>query len=196
MLNLALFGPPGAGKGTQSQKLIERYGLIHLSTGDLLRDQIGQQTPLGLAAKQLMDKGELVPDEVVVGMISSKIDASPQANGFVFDGFPRTISQAESLDTMLAAKHTCIAAMIALDVSETELTRRLLIRGQSSNRPDDQNETLISRRVQEYIQKTAIVASHYLSQNKFISIEGIGQIDHIFEQICIHLDRLLIANAK
>src|SRR5690242_2759715 len=137
MLNLVLFGPPGAGKGTQSQKLIEKYQLVHLSTGDILRNEIANGTGLGLEAKKLMDQGVLVPDEVVIGMISNKLDANKDAKGFIFDGFPRTVAQAEALDELLESKSTSITGMIALDVDDEELQTRLLLRGKDSGRPDD-----------------------------------------------------------
>ncbi len=183
MLNLVLFGPPGAGKGTQSEKLIRQYSLVHLSTGDLLRSQIAAGTELGLRAKTLMDQGFLVPDEVVIGMIESKLQEHQQAPGFIFDGFPRTIAQAAALDNLLTQHHTGITAMIALVVDEEELTRRLLLRGQTSGRPDDQDEALIRRRVVEYNNKTAPVAGYYEQQGKFKAIDGIGDVDFIFEQI-------------
>ena len=140
MLNLVLFGPPGAGKGTQSQKLIDKYNLVHLSTGDLLRSEIAAGTELGLKAKALMDQGILVPDEVVIGMIDNKLKENKNAGGFIFDGFPRTVPQAEGLDRLMAENGTEITCMIALEVDEEELTKRLLLRGKSSGRPDDQNE--------------------------------------------------------
>jgi adenylate kinase len=183
MLNLVLFGPPGAGKGTQSQKLIEKYGLIHLSTGDLLRSEITQGTPLGLEAKKLMDQGVLVPDEVVIGMISTKLDANKDAKGFIFDGFPRTVAQAEALDSLLEAKNSPISGMIALEVTDAELEHRLLLRGKDSGRPDDANPEVIRKRIKEYNDKTAPVAGYYKSQHKFNSIVGIGTIEEIFHSI-------------
>jgi len=147
MFNIILFGPPGSGKGTQSEKLIAAYGLKHLSTGDLLRSEIARKTPLGIEAKSLMDKGHLVPDEVVVGMISSALDENPQAKGFLFDGFPRTVAQSESLDKLLKLKNTEIGVVLALDVSEEELVKRLLHRGLTSGRSDDTNETIIRARI-------------------------------------------------
>lgn len=183
MLNLVLFGPPGAGKGTQSQNLIEQYQLIHLSTGDLLRSEIAQGTQLGLEAKKLMDEGLLVPDEVVIGMISNKLDANKAAKGFIFDGFPRTVAQAEALDQLLETKQSSISRMIALQVDDQELERRLLLRGKDSGRPDDANPAIIRKRIQEYNSKTAPVADFYKQQQKFISINGIGTIDTIFADI-------------
>jgi len=184
MLNLVLFGPPGAGKGTQSQKLIEKYGLIHLSTGDLLRSEIAQGTELGLEAKKLMDHGILVPDEVVIGMISHKLDANKNARGFIFDGFPRTVAQAEALDQLLKSKDAPILGMIALEVTDHELEKRLLLRGKDSGRPDDANPEVIQKRIKEYNEKTAPVAGFYKSQNKFTSKDGIGPVDEVFEAIC------------
>jgi adenylate kinase len=183
MLNLVLFGPPGAGKGTQSQKLIEKYGLIHLSTGDLLRSEISQGTALGLEAKKLMDQGILVPDEVVIGMISNKLDANHAAKGFIFDGFPRTVAQAEALDRLLESKNAPISGMIALEVNDDELEHRLLLRGKDSGRPDDANPEVIRKRIKEYNDKTAPVAGFYKGQNKFKSIYGIGSIEKIFDGI-------------
>jgi adenylate kinase len=183
MLNLVLFGPPGAGKGTQSQKLIEQYGLIHLSTGDLLRGEIAQGTELGLEAKKLMDDGKLVPDAVVIGMISNKLDSNKDGKGFIFDGFPRTVAQAEALDSLLTSKHSAITGMIALEVDDNELLRRLLLRGKDSGRPDDANPEVISKRIHEYNDKTAPVAGFYKNQGKFKSINGIGSVDEIFGQI-------------
>ena len=188
MLNLVLFGPPGAGKGTQSQKLIEKYGLIHLSTGDLLRGEITQGTALGLEAKKLMDKGILVPDEVVIGMINNKLDANKAAKGFIFDGFPRTVAQAAALDSLLETKETAISGMIALEVNDAELEHRLLLRGKDSGRPDDANPEVIQKRIKEYNDKTAPVAEFYKNQNKFKSINGIGSVDEIFNSICAVID--------
>jgi adenylate kinase len=176
MINLVLFGPPGAGKGTQSAKIIEKYGLIHLSTGDLLRAEIAASTQLGLEAKKLMDQGILVPDAVVIGMIENKINENKSAAGFIFDGFPRTVAQAAKFGLE-------ISNMIALEVNEEVLTNRLLERGKTSGRPDDQNEELIRKRVQEYTDKTAPVANYYLAQQKFSGINGIGDIDVIFNEI-------------
>jgi len=195
MLNIVLFGPPGAGKGTQSQKLIDTYNLIHLSTGDLLRSEIAAGTELGLRAKTLMDQGLLVPDEVVIGMIESKLKENKQAGGFIFDGFPRTVPQAIGLDKLLHENNTAISCMIALEVSEEELTKRLLLRGQTSGRPDDQDETLVRKRVQEYNTKTAPVADFYAQQGKFHGVNGIGAIEDIFNETCRIIDGNL-AQAK
>src|SRR5215203_4574018 len=188
MLNLILFGPPGSGKGTQSEKLINKYGLKHLSTGDLLRSEIANQTPLGLEAKSLMDKGQLVPDEVVIGMISSALDTNPHAKGFLFDGFPRTSAQAEALDRLLELKNTSINKMLAMDVSEEELVNRLLKRGVTSGRSDDNNEGVIRARIAEYHNKTAAVADYYRMSDKVVLVKGEGSVDEIFEGLCREID--------
>jgi adenylate kinase len=188
MLNVVLFGPPGAGKGTQSQKLIDKYKLVHLSTGDILRNEITNSTELGLEAKKLMDQGVLVPDEVVIGMISNKLDANKDANGFIFDGFPRTISQAEALDNVLKSKGTSISGMIALEVDSVELEKRLLSRGKDLGRADDANVDIIRKRIEEYNSKTAPVANFYKSQGKYSSINGIGSIEEIFSAIGDQID--------
>ncbi len=189
MHNIVLFGPPGAGKGTQSQKLIAKYNLVHLSTGDLLRAQIAEGTTLGLQAKKLMDEGLLVPDAVVIGMIGNALEKNKQADGFIFDGFPRTVAQAESLDHLLAEHGTSVACMVALEVGEEELVKRLLERGKTSGRPDDQDETKIRRRVTVYNTETAQVAGHYAGQQKFHSLNGIGEIETIFQQISAVIDQ-------
>lgn len=183
-MNIVLFGPPGAGKGTQSEKLIETFQLVHLSTGDILRNEIANKTEAGLEAKKLMDQGILVPDSVVIKMIEDRIDANRNANGFIFDGFPRTTAQAKALDEMLQRKGSSINMMLALEVEDQELIKRLLNRGKESGRPDDQNETVIGRRIGEYNAKTAPLKDYYLAQGKFFSINGIGSIDDIFGRLC------------
>jgi len=188
MFNLILFGPPGSGKGTQSEKLIAKYALKHLSTGDLLRSEIAQQTALGLEAKKLMDKGELVPDEVVIGMISSAIDNNESVRGFLFDGFPRTAAQAEALDKLLDLKKSSIAVMLALEVGEEELVKRLMKRGETSGRSDDTNETVIRARITEYHKKTTAVADYYKQFDKVTMIKGEGSIDDIFNSLCTEID--------
>ena len=189
MFNLILFGPPGSGKGTQSEKLIAKYGLKHLSTGDLLRSEIAGQTPLGLEAKNFMDKGQLVPDEVVIGMISSALDANADAAGFLFDGFPRTEAQAEALDKLLKLKKTGIHLMLALEVSQEELISRLLNRGKTSGRSDDVNETIIRDRIAEYHKKTSAVADYYKKFDKVKQVKGEGTIDEIFNALCKEVDK-------
>jgi adenylate kinase len=189
MFNIILFGPPGSGKGTQSQRLIDKYGLKHLSTGDLLRSEIALQTPLGIEAKNFIDKGQLVPDEVVIGMISTALDTNPDAKGFLFDGFPRTDAQAEALDKLLQLKKTSIAVMLALDVSEDELIKRLLNRGQTSGRTDDVDEAIIRSRIQEYENKTRPVADYYKAFDKVVHIKGEGSVDEIFKLLCKEIDK-------
>jgi len=188
MFNLILFGPPGSGKGTQSERLISKYGLKHLSTGDLLRSEIAGLTPLGLAAKSFMDKGQLVPDEVVIEMISSALDNNPQAYGFLFDGFPRTTAQAEALDKLLTQKGTSIAVVLALQVGQEELVKRLLNRGVTSGRSDDTNEDVIRARLGEYEKKTAAVADHYKNFDKVVYVKGEGSIDDIFDDLSAAID--------
>lgn len=189
MFNLILFGPPGSGKGTQSEKLIVKFGLKHLSTGDLLRSEIGRQTALGLAAKSYMDQGQLVPDEVVIGMISSALDENPEAKGFLFDGFPRTSAQATALDLLMRHKGSEIKVMLALEVSEEELVNRLVKRGATSGRSDDNNEVVIRARITEYHNKTTAVAEYYQQFGKVVMIEGEGSIDEIFEALCEQIEK-------
>ena len=191
MFNIILFGPPGSGKGTQSERLVLKYGLKHLSTGDILRSEIAGQTPLGLEAKKIMDKGQLVPDEVVIGMISSALDNNPQAKGFLFDGFPRTEAQAEALDKLLKLKQTEIGVVLALLVSEEELVHRLLNRGLTSGRSDDNDVAIIRARIIEYHKKTSVVADYYRRFEKVFDIPGEGSVDEIFESLCSKIDQRL-----
>lgn len=191
MFNIILFGPPGSGKGTQSEKLIEAYGLKHLSTGDLLRSEIARQTPLGLEAKSIMDKGQLVPDEVVIGMISSAIESNPEAKGFLFDGFPRTVAQSEALDKLLKLKNTEIGVVLAMEVGEEELVKRLLNRGLTSGRSDDTNESVIRARITEYKDKTTVVANYYQQFNKVVHLKGEGTVEEIFNGLCSEIDKRL-----
>ncbi len=174
--NIVLFGPPGAGKGTQSAFLVERYGLEHLSTGDLLRGEIKRGTELGLRAQELMSAGELVPDVVVVGMIRNRLRERPDAKGFIFDGFPRTIAQAEALDSTLKALGTEITVMLSLEVEEEELVKRLLGRGATSGREDDRSEEVVRKRIKEYHDKTAPLKGYYDAQGKLRPIDGMGGI--------------------
>jgi adenylate kinase len=189
MFNIILFGPPGSGKGTQSEKLIAAYGLKHLSTGDLLRSEIANKTPLGIEAKTIMDKGQLVPDEVVVGMISSALENNPHAKGFLFDGFPRTTAQSEALDKLLKLKNTEIGVVLAMDVSEEELVKRMLNRGLTSGRSDDTNEAVIRARIKEYQDKTTVVANYYGKFNKVVHLKGEGTVEEIFSSLCSEIDK-------
>jgi adenylate kinase len=182
-LSIVLFGPPGAGKGTQSTYLINRYGLIHLSTGDLLRAEIQAETDLGLQAQEIMNAGELVPDQVVIGMIQNKLEANLDAKGFIFDGFPRTKAQAVALDELLAVKEAPVKAMLSLEVPEEELVKRLIGRGATSGRADDQDERIIRRRIQEYEAKTAPLKEYYKAQDKYVSIDGIGEVGEITQRL-------------
>jgi adenylate kinase len=183
MFNLILFGPPGSGKGTQSEKIVEKFGLIHLSTGNLLRQEIADKTPLGMEARNFMDKGQLVPDEVVIGMIDSSLEKHADAKGFLFDGFPRTVAQAEALDKLLALKKTSICKVLALDVDEEELVKRLIKRGETSGRSDDTDENIIRRRFSVYKNDTEPVAEYYKQQEKFEVVKGIGSVEQIFETL-------------
>jgi adenylate kinase len=188
MFNLILFGPPGSGKGTQSEKLIAKYGFKHLSTGDLLRSEIARQTALGMEAKSLMDQGQLVPDAVVIGMISSAIEANPGVPGFLFDGFPRTTAQAAALDKLLAEHGSEIGVLIALQVPEEELIERMLNRAKTSGRSDDADENVQRNRLAVYRRDTLPVSDHYAQFGKSLSIEGVGAIEEIFGRICQVID--------
>jgi adenylate kinase len=191
MKNIVLFGPPGSGKGTQASNIISKYNLIHLSTGDMLRAEIAAQTTLGLEAKALMDKGELVPDAVVIGMIEHKLDANPYAAGFVFDGFPRTVGQAEALDTLLDTRGIPIQKVLSLKVSEEELTKRILDRGKTSGRADDQNPEIVKNRVIEYRTKTEPLAHYYSAEGKLVEIQGEGTVEHISDMLFHEIDSIL-----
>src|SRR5450432_3575134 len=188
MFNLILFGPPGSGKGTQSEKLIARYGFKHLSTGDILRSELNRGTALGLEAKGLMEQGKLVPDAVVVGMIRSALEQNPDAKGFLFDGFPRTNAQAEALDDLLQEIHSPIHVLLALQVSKSELIKRLLNRGLTSGRTDDVNESVIGSRIEEYERKTAAVADHYKITGKVVYVSGEGTVSEIFDKLTTEID--------
>lgn len=188
MFNLILFGPPGSGKGTQSENLIRQYGFKHLSTGDILRAEITNKTALGLEAKALMDKGQLVPDAVVIGMISSALDAHPDVPGFLFDGFPRTTAQAEALDKLLKLKDTEIGVVLALQVPDEELVARMLNRSKTSGRADDADEQVQRNRLEIYKRDTLPVAAHYARQDKVVNIPGVGSIDDIFGKLCKEID--------
>jgi adenylate kinase len=191
MLNLILFGPPGSGKGTQAARIAERFQLRHLSTGDMLREELRKESALGKEAKRFIDEGRLVPDEVIIGMISDQIDATAnQVKGYLFDGFPRTGAQAEALDNLLELKGTGIARVLALEVSEDEITQRILQRGQSSGRSDDRDPSVIRNRFRVYLEETAPVAEHYRRSDKVVDIHGEGSIDAIFEQLCAAIEEV------
>lgn len=183
MINLVLFGPPGAGKGTQAERLVSKYNLFHLSTGDIFRRNIKEGTQLGVLAKSYMNDGNLVPDEVTIQMLESEVNTHPDANGFIFDGFPRTQKQAEALDAFLVGKNMSITAMLALNVDDDELTARLLNRAKTSGRPDDADASIIANRIQVYKKETAPVANYYDSQNKLHVVDGIGSIDDISQRL-------------
>lgn len=188
MLNIVLFGPPGAGKGTQSEKLIEKYGLVHLSTGDIFRANIKGATELGTTAKSYMDRGQLVPDEITIRMLESEVNKNPDAKGFIFDGFPRTKAQAQALDNLLASKNTSITLMLALEVGEEELKNRLMLRGKNSGRLDDQIPEIIQNRIDVYNNETLPVKAYYTAQGKYRGVYGIGEIDEIFSALCSVID--------
>ncbi len=194
MLNIVLFGPPGAGKGTQSIKLVEKFGLVHLSTGDVFRYNIKNETALGILAKSFIDKGNLVPDEVTINMLKSEVEKYADAKGFIFDGFPRTTAQAEALDAFLNTKNTSIALMLALQVNENELVKRLLLRGKDSGRADDTDESIIRNRINVYNEQTAVAAQFYNQQGKYHSINGIGTVDEIFERLAGIISNILVQN--
>lgn len=189
MFNLILFGPPGSGKGTQSDMLVAKYGLVHLSTGNLLREEIATRTPLGLQAMKFMDKGQLVPDEVVIGMVDSYFDKHKDAKGFLFDGFPRTVAQAKALDKLLELKKTEISKVLILDVDEEELLKRLILRGKTSGRSDDSDENIQRSRQEVYKRETLPVAAWYSKTPKVTHVNGMGAINEIFERLCSQVDK-------
>ncbi len=190
MTNLVLFGPPGAGKGTQADFLKQKYNLVHISTGDVFRYNIKNKTALGMLAKSYMDKGELVPDKVTIDMLNAEVEKNQDANGFIFDGFPRTNAQAEALDKLMESKDSQINAMIALEVDDEVLVQRLLKRGETSGRPDDANEKIIRNRIKEYYSKTAILKDFYSSQNKYFGVDGVGSIEDITVRLSSVIDKL------
>jgi adenylate kinase len=190
MINIVLFGKPGAGKGTQAEFLKEKYNLTHLSTGDIFRFNIKNDTDLGKLAKTFMDKGDLVPDEVTIKMLESEVDRNPQSAGFLFDGFPRTIAQAEALDAFLESKNQNITATVALEADDNILVARLLERGKTSGRPDDQDEEKIRNRYDEYNQKTAPLMHYYIGQGKFKAVDGIGSVEEVTKRLSAVIDNL------
>jgi adenylate kinase len=192
MINIILFGPPGAGKGTQSAKLIEKYNLMHISTGDLFRKHLKEGTPLGKLAKGYMDNGNLVPDQVVIDMVDDKIKSSGHISGIIFDGFPRTVAQAEALDALLGAKKAPIKVLVELVVNEDELRKRLADRAIKENRPDDARAEVIENRIKVYKAETMAVADYYKKHNKYASVIGVGLIDEIFANLCREIDSSLL----
>lgn len=193
MINLILFGPPGSGKGTQAAKLVEKYQLLHISTGDLFRYEMGNNTPLGLEAKSYISKGELVPDEVTVGMLRNKVEANPDVEGYIFDGFPRTIPQCEALDALLLEKGESISKLIMLDVPDEEIVTRIKKRGETSGRADDLNEDIIRNRIDVYKKETTPVFDFYAEKGKSVKIHGVGSIEDIFIKLCEEIDALVIS---
>ncbi|NRD20995.1 adenylate kinase [Winogradskyella eckloniae] len=190
MTNLVLFGPPGAGKGTQANFLKEKYDLIHISTGDVFRYNIKNETALGMLAKSYMDKGELVPDQVTIDMLNKEVEKNADANGFIFDGFPRTNAQAKALDELMDSKDSQINAMVALEVDDEVLVGRLLERGKTSGRADDADESIIRNRIKEYYNKTAILKDYYAEQNKYFGVDGVGSIEDITVRLSTVIDKL------
>jgi adenylate kinase len=191
MIHLILFGPPGSGKGTQAAHLVEHYGLTHISTGDLFRHEIGQGTPLGLQAKAFMAEGRLVPDEVTIGMLRNKVESTGDTRGFIFDGFPRTVAQARALDELLAARGESITGLVSLEVDEEEIVNRILLRGQTSGRSDDNDESIIRNRISVYRAETTPVADHYRSTGRVRQVPGTGAIDEIFRRLTAAIDALI-----
>jgi len=188
MINLVLFGPPGAGKGTQASNLVEKYNLVHLSTGDIFRANIKGETDLGKLAKEYMDRGNLVPDEVTIKMLESEVDKHGDANGFIFDGFPRTTPQAEALDRFMQSKNTSISLMLALQVPDDELKKRLVKRAETSGRADDADPKIIENRIEVYKKETAPVAAYYKKQDKLAEIDGLGSIEEISQRLFAAVD--------
>ena len=190
MTNIVLFGPPGAGKGTQAEFLKEKYNLVHISTGDVFRYNIKNETALGMLAKSYMDKGELVPDQLTIDMLEAEVEKNQDAKGFIFDGFPRTSAQAEALAELMERKDSQINAMIALEVDDEVLVNRLLERGKTSGRPDDANESIIRNRITEYYNKTAVLKDFYAAQNKYFGVDGVGSIEEITNRLSAVINEL------
>ena len=191
MLNLLLFGPPGSGKGTQAERLVKKYNLVHLSTGDMFRYELSNNTELGILARSYMDKGQLVPDSVTISMLEKRVVTDKDAFGFIFDGFPRNIVQAEALDTLLTKNNTAIKALIELVVDEDHITERILLRGKTSGRSDDNDESIIRKRFNIYKNETEQVADYYAKFGKTYKLNGVGDIDAIFQSVCNLINNLL-----
>lgn len=190
MIQFILFGPPGSGKGTQAAKLAEKYDLYHISTGDLFRSETSNKTTLGLKALEYMSQGQLVPDEITIGMLKNKISNLSEVSGLIYDGFPRTNPQAEALDCLLQESNQAIDLLLSLEVPEDEIVKRILNRGKTSGRPDDNDEAIIRKRIQVYLDETSIVFEHYAKLGKSRHINGIGTIEEIFERLCFELDQI------
>lgn len=190
MINIVLFGAPGAGKGTQAAKLSAKYNINHISTGEVIRDEIRRGTEMGRSVQDYISRGELAPDELVIGMIAEYVKSHSESAGNIFDGFPRTTPQAEAFDRIMKENGLQVDVMLELSVPEEELVQRLLLRGKDSGRADDADESVIRNRIDVYNAQTAVVADYYRNQNKYTSVDGIGTIDEIFERICEQLDKL------
>jgi len=196
MINLILFGPPGSGKGTQAARLVERYALVHISTGDLFRQEMGNGTPLGKEAQAYISRGELVPDQITIGMLRNKVEAHPEAKGFIFDGFPRTIPQAEALDQLMSDEGMAIHLLIALDVDEEEIVKRIKGRASLSGRTDDADEAIIRNRISVYKNETTPVFDYYAQQGKSHRIDGTGTIEEIFKRLCTVIEQSTNAHSS
>lgn len=192
MINLILFGPPGSGKGTQASHLVEKYKLVHISTGDLFRYEMSNDTPLGLKAKSYISKGELVPDAITIGMLRNKVEANPYANGFIFDGFPRTIPQAEALNELMEEEGMELHALLALQVADDEIIQRIKLRGATSGRADDLDENVIRNRIQVYKNETSPVFDFFAGAGKSHSVDGMGTVEEIFERLCEVIDTVKV----
>ena len=190
MINIILFGPPGAGKGTQANFLKEKYNLVHISTGDVFRENIKQETDLGNLAKSFITKGKLVPDEITIDMLSNEVDKNPKANGFIFDGFPRTVAQADALGYLMDDKDSQIDAMVALEVDDEILVQRLLNRGKTSGRADDKDENIIRNRIKVYYNETAVLKDYYQEKDKYYGVDGVGTISEITERLSKVIDSI------
>jgi adenylate kinase len=190
MINIILFGPPGSGKGTQAAKLVEKYQILHISTGDLFRSEMKNETELGLRAKSYISSGELVPDEVTIGMLKNKVEENPDVQGYIFDGFPRTIQQAKALNDLLQSLGKKIDGLISLDVDDDEIVKRILLRGQTSGRSDDNDESIIRNRIDVYNEETSRVFDFYALEGKSYKVNGLGTIDEIYERLVKLIDQL------
>lgn len=191
MINIVLFGPPGAGKGTQAELLKKKYNLIHLSTGEVIRDQIEKKTPLGLQADAQMQGGALASDELVIGIINSFISDQPHSNGVIYDGFPRTLPQAIAFNDMLQGNNESVTLMLALDIPDNEIINRITYRAKISGRADDQNVDTIKNRIEVYNKRTAVVADYYTQQGKYFKINGLGTVEEVFQRLCQAIDQVL-----